>query len=286
VIKIVYFDRNVINRIKAQLFVSDADYMLLRSAVTDGRFIAPISITLLEETLPIVEVRSTLKRMMEQQIMTELLNWDWLVKPHMDLLSDDIKSYAKGESLSFPFLSLNLKREEFFNPAGQGRKEILRIIEETKLQKDAQFDDMKKAKSQYQERFKTPPISSFEDFWNQFAEHVIGSMAEKVGVLEECEARGLDGLLQIKSARLYSAWRLAYDYNTFIRGRKIKKSDSRDHHHAVLASVADILVTQDRRFAEMLRQVRIDGFEVIDLNTLLGRLKFPGLFGFHTHESN
>lgn len=283
-IKIVYFDRNVINRIKKQLIVSDADYLLLRSAVRDGRFIAPISITLLEETLPIVEVRSALKRTMEQQIMTELFNWDWLVKPHMDLLSDDIKSFAKGEALSFPFLSLNMRHDEFFNPEGQSRKEILRIIEETKLQKDAQFEDMKEARRQYQERFKTPPINSFENFWDQFSGQAISRIAEGLGVLQECNDRGLEKLLRVKSARLYSAWRLAYDYNTLIRGRKIMKSDSRDHHHAVLASVADIFVTEDQRFAEMLRQVPIEGFEVIDLRTLIQRLRHPSLFGFDAHD--
>src|SRR5258708_374252 len=142
-IKRVYFDRNVLDRIKRQLLVEDHNYLLLRNAVKRGQFIAPLSITQLEETLPIVKVASGVKGILEQQVMTELLNWDWLIKPHTELLGDDVRSYARGEAVSFPFLSLALAPKEFFNPTGEGRKKILRIIDDTKAQIEEQFQGVK-----------------------------------------------------------------------------------------------------------------------------------------------
>jgi hypothetical protein len=285
VIKIVYFDRNVINRIKAQLFVGDSDYLLLRNAVYEGRFIAPISVPLLEETLPILKTQSKLKRVTEQQIMTELFNWKWLVKPHAPLLDDDIKSYANGQPFSFPFLSLNLTPQEFFNPTGQMSKDFLKIIDETRLLKEKQFLDVKDAKRIYQERFKMP-APSFDEFWKRVAELTTEHIADRGGLLQECKQRGLDGLLNVKSARLYVTYYVAYFYYSFVLGERVLPSDSRDHHHAVSASVADIFVTHDKRFARMLKLVPIDGFEVINLNTLLQRLRHPNLFGFEAHEAN
>jgi len=285
VIKIVYFDRNVVNRIKTQLFTEDSNYLLLRNAVNEGRFIAPISGPLLEETLPILKTPSELKRVTEQQIITELFNWDWLVKFHSLLLDDDIRSYAKGEPLSFPFRSLALTPQEFFNPTGKMRRDFLQIIDETQQLKERQFLDLKESRRVYQERFKAR-VGSFDEFWKQAAEITVEHIAGRSGVLQECKERGLDGLLNIKSVRLYVTYYVAYFYYSFVRGERVLRSDSRDHHHAVSASVADIFVTHDERFARMLRLVPIDGFEVIDLNTLLRRLRFPGLFGFHAHQSS
>lgn len=282
-IKIVYFDRNVVNSIKNQCITGDSEYLLLGNAVREGRLLIPISGPLLEETLPILKSSSTWKRVSEQQIMSELFNWEWVVNFHKDLLEDEIKNYAMGIPSSFAFRSTTLTPEQIFNPSGQMRKDFLRIIDETQELRKKQLSDAKEARRVYQERFGAYR-GSFDQFWKQIAEFTVERTADRLGVLKECSERGLLGLLNIKSVRLYVTWYVAYFYYNFIRNERLKPSDSPDHHHAVSASVADILVTHDQKLARMLRLVPIDGFEVVDLRTLLQRLTHPNLFGFDAHD--
>jgi hypothetical protein len=283
VIKIVYFDRNVINSIKKELIVGDANYRLLRTSVREGRLLIPISGPLLEETLPILNTSSTWKRNMEQQILSELFNWDWLVIFHAELLESDIVNYAEGRRQSFPFRSLNLTPDEFFNPAGHARKVFIDVINETEKLKQKQFLDVKQARAIYQQKF--PSFKGdFRRFWDQAYEVTLEHIVTKSAVLQKCKERGLDGLLKIKSVRLFVTWYVGYFYFSFVRNERIKPSDSRDHHHAVSASVADIFVTHDTRFARTLKLVPIEGFEIIDLKTLLRRLHHPTLFGFESHD--
>ncbi len=281
-IKIVYFDRNVVNSIKRQWIVGDADYLLLRNAVKEGRLLIPISGILLEETLPILKTSSTLKRVCEEQIMTELFNWDWVVNFHNELLEDDIKNYAIGAPSAFPFRSIALTPKQFFNPSGETLKDFINLVDETKELRRSQLSAIKEARNTNREQFGAYR-GSFEEFWKEIAEFTIEKITAP-DVLKECNERGLAGLLNVKSVRLFVTWYVSYFYYNLMRGERVSSSDPGDHCHAVSASVADIFVTHDSRLTRMLKRVAIDGFEVVNLKTLLQRLRYPSLFGFDAHD--
>ena len=53
---------------------------------------------------------------------------------------------------------------------------------------------------------------------------------------------------------------------------KVKASESGDFFHAVQASAADILVTNDSKFSRWLKQVPIEDLEIISFRELIERL--------------
>lgn len=278
--KIVYFDRNVFDRIRRQIYVTDADYLTLRNAIQNENIVIPLSFVLLEETLPVLKT-TAFKIQAERQILEGLVYWEMVVNDHVHLLNKDFLAYAQGDPLPSRFITLTLTPDEFFNPSPQQLLELKAEIEEIRRQKQDGLASMKEARIRFLERLKFPSTGTFEEYWEAAALPLIEEHAEDLGVLEQCKERGLDGLLELKSVKLYVTWYLSYTFNHFIKGERLLQSDPRDHLHAVSASVADIFVTQDSRFARLLKRVPINEFEIIDLQTLLMRLKYNDVWEFH-----
>jgi hypothetical protein len=272
VTKIVYFDRNVFDRIRRQMFVSDAIYLTLRNAIQTGRIAIPLSVVLLEETLPVLKT-TPFKIEAERQILEGLAAWQILIKFHAHLLTEDIISYAQGKPLAPRFVKFSMVPEQFFNSS----TERLQVIEDTKKQKQDGWLSMRKVKKMFIDKFKTLPSVTFEEFWNIVAIPIIEGKATELGVLEQCKERGLNRLLELRSVKLFVGFYVSYFYIKFIKGEKLLLSDSRDHHHAVSASVADIFVTQDSGFGRLLKQIPVEDFEILDLEALIVRLRFGEL---------
>jgi hypothetical protein len=262
------------------MYVTDADYLTLRNAIQNEKIVIPLSLVLLEETLPVLKT-TPFKIQAEWQILEGLVYWEMVVNDHVRLLDEDILAYAHGKSLPPRFVTLTLPPDWFFNPPQQRLLELKADIEATRKQKQDDLANMKEARRQFLKGLKFPSTGTFEEYWDAAAIPLIEKKAEDLGVLEECNERGLDGLLELRSMKLYVTWYLSYTFTHFIKGERLLHSDSRDHRHAVSASVADIFVTQDSRFARLLKRVQINRFEIIDLQTLLWRLKYNDVWEFH-----
>jgi hypothetical protein len=267
------------------MYATDADYLILRNAIQNEKIVIPLSIVLLEETLPVLKTNQ-FKIQAERQILEGLVYWEMVVNFHAHLLSDDILAYAQGNPLPPRFVSLSVTPDWFFNPSPQQLRELKTVIEETRKQKQDGLISMKEARRIFLERLKPPPTVTFEEFWDASALALVEKRAEDLGVLEQCRERGLDGLLELKSVKLYVTWYVSYIFTNFIKGERLLPSDSRDHHHAVSASVADIFVTQDSRFTRLLRKIPINGFEIMDVQTLLLRLKHSDVWEFYYGVEN
>jgi len=109
---------------------------------------------------------------------------------------------------------------------------------------------------------------SFEDFWKRFAGKLAECFAEHVGVLDACMKRSIKGLLELRSLRLAVGINLSLIYAQTFEERTPDIGDSRDIHHAIIASAADRFVTQDEEFTRLLSQIPIEDFEVMNLNGL------------------
>ena len=271
--KTVYFDTNVFDHIHKQIGVTEADLLAPRAAVKTGKIAILSSILNFEETLSILESSPSLSVTVLQLIL-ELTDGQKLIKPPELLLPDAIRGYAKGETLSSPFLvnpGIQSNIKALVTSTQQNMNKLLTVVRETQKQKEDFRTAMKTAQDQaapYVRRIKGQQ-PHFSDYWAKCAPKLAESLAERAGVLNACKEQGIEGLLEIRSVRLCVGANLSLIYAQDFEGRTPKMGDSRDLQHALLASAAEIFVTHDKQFARVLARIPITGFQVLDLHTLL-----------------
>lgn len=277
VIKTAYFDTNVFDHIHKEIGVTGAGLLALRSAVRAGRISILLSVLNLEEVLSAL-ASSPAHAIAELRLILGLADWQRLVKPPNLLLSDDICCYARGDDLPEPFITdpvVESYLRALLNPSQQDIDELWPVVKETRQQKEDFVAGMREVNKKVLPRVKEFLKKSqgwrpsFEDYWEGLAGEYAQEFAERAGVLNECQKRGIEGLLEARSVRVAVGVSLSYDYSQTFEGRTPKLGDSRDMHHAVLATAGDMFVTQDRPFARLLSRISIEGFRVVDIRDLL-----------------
>lgn len=271
--KTAYFDTNVFDHIHKRIGVTESDLTRLRSLIRAGKLSVLLSILNLEETVPLLNSSPELA-IAELKLILCLTDWQRLLKPPNLLLSDDIKSYARGEVPCQPFIEdsvsqLNLRA--FLNPSQQGITELLEVVKVTQKQKEDFKARMTEAREGvlFQAKKLKDLRTNFDNYWARLSDSFAEGLAEHEGVLDECKKRGILGLLEIKSVRLWVGACLSLTYAQTFEGRTPKIGDSRDIMHVILASAADIFVTHDEDFAKVLVRIPIKGFDVVNLRGLL-----------------
>jgi hypothetical protein len=270
--KIVYLDRNVFDCLKKQFIVSDSEFRLIRDGIRSGKIVIPASLVVIEETLPVLRNGSKFKIETERFLLQELLDWQHWIKLHWELVDDDIKSFAKAETLPDRFRATPmLDANDFFGP--HQRRIVEERIAEIKTQKTHIKDRMQEAKTSVLKNGAFSKTHTFEKLWEEVSLAYVEILAQRLGLIEECRERGLGKLLEIRSVKFNIAWHVSYLYQTVIKGERITPSDPYDHQHVVCASVADIFVTQDTRLTKIMNYVPLERFEIMNLQAFLNRLK-------------
>lgn len=275
----VYFDTNIYNHIhKRHHGVTEADIAKLYTAVRADKIRILTSTPVIEEVLSalLCSERDGLAILMH---IRKLAKRKRIIKYHPDLLEDDIIAYSRGRKMLSHFMAPPPNFTKIFTDHGPEHMAILRkIAGDTQKQIQAfrgKMDDSynKHIRPLAEDIKRQKQQQSFEDYWAELSVPFTELLAQKAGVLAECQARGMEGLLQVRSVRLCTLAQLSLGYSNTYQRTTIDRGDSRDMHHAVLASSLNAFVTHDRRFAGILRRMPVDNFEVIDLNTLLSRIQ-------------
>jgi hypothetical protein len=267
--RIVYFDRNIIGHLRDQLVCSQYNYSLIQQAVNSNLIRIPISATILEETLPVIKSKSLFKKMGDLQIIETLFDCEHWIRPHNDLLNESILAFAKKLPPPYPWMKMNISPRELIFPSPERDSRFQRIVDETELLKSNNFKNLQDWKRKFQEliakefsKFKPAKHYPFSDCWDRLSIQIAASEANRLGVLHECEERGINNLLNIKLVRVYVGYSISYLYSKYILGEKLLKSDSRDHQHIVQASLADIFVTNDDNFSKIIKRIPAKDFQV------------------------
>lgn len=278
--KIVYLDRNVLGDIRQQLFYSFDAYNTILKAIRAGRITIPVSLSVLEETLPVIKTNSSYKKVGDLQLIKELFDWRVGIRSHNDLLNGDIRAYANNASLPPRGLELDMSPEDLLAPQSGEIAELIRIVEETKKQTSENLKRMEIAKEVFKKKYgdergrvKIGKDVTFKNLWDRLSVDIAASAATQAGVLRECKIRGLEGLLNLRTVRMYVGYSIAYGLEKFILDKKLTEGDSRDHHHTVQASVASIFVTHDMPLTKLLGYVPMTNFHVVNLDGLVHWLK-------------
>lgn len=276
--KTVYCDTNVFDRIHKRLGVTDSDLHALKAAAKKAHLSILLSVLNIEEVLAAIRADPTLA-IRELWLILELADWRRILKPPDILVMDDVTAYAHGAVVPQPFLDnddpLRVGLQTLRNPTQRDIDELMPLLDESREQREDFRSGMRAAREQvlpYAKKLSgwQPP---FDDYWAKLAPKFAEAFAERAGLIEDCRALGITGLLDLRSARMAVGAGLSLAYAETFEDRTPKMGDSRDQQHAVLASAADVFVTQDRQFASLLRRIPIDRLQILDLNGFLETIR-------------
>lgn len=274
---IVYFDTNVWDHLDQRIGVTDWDLYRLRRAVKLGHLQIVLSFLNIEETLFIVQSQPE-RADARVKLILELADKQLFVLGQDEIMNNDIQSYAHQRPLQTPFLSLNpgmeLDIRNLTKPEGKHQHELDEIIEETRHSKETFLQSLREGKDVIKPMADDIGVKGYP-FGHYLANNtgwLLEGLAKGAGVLFEAKLRGLDGLLKLKSVGLAVGANLSLLYSHHFENRAPAPGDSRDMLHALLASTAEIFVTNDGKLEKLLDRIALDGFEVMSLRTFLAEL--------------
>ena len=272
-----YFDTNVYSHIHNRVGATNEQVAKLHAAVRADKIRILTSSVVVEETISAL-LSAEKEGLARLKLIRKLAKRKRIIKFHPDLLEDDIKSYARGEKLRSHFMAPPPRFIQVFVDHGDVHMRILRqIAKQTQQQIQTFRNELNEKYNQLLRPLAAQVIrqnqqQSFEDYWNELSIPFAEQLADKADVLADCQARGMNGLLEVRSVKLATLAQLSLGYaNTYERGA-VERGDSRDMQHAVLASAVRTFVTDDPRLATVLSRKPVPDFEVIDLRMLLRRL--------------
>ncbi len=275
--KTVYFDTNVYTHIRYRHYdITTADVVRLISKIEGFKLRVYVSSVVLDETTSAIlsDGKQALERL---ELILRIAKRNQVLIRYQDIIDKVVQAYATGT-----------QAQGFLEPPPFRLKEVLKkpsVKTKTALREIAteSQEAIEKRKQSSRELFeKIWPLAkdektegkqqSFEDYWNEHSPLVGEKFADLAGVLEECKAKGLGGLLETTVIKTTAVGMLSQGYsNTYLKS-SIPRGDFNDLQHAVYGAALGTLVTHDDTFADHLKRLPIDGFEVIDIHTLLSRL--------------
>lgn len=270
--KVVYLDRNAFHHIRdrPRHGVTEEDYQHIRNAVKTGKLSIARSVTMLEEHLPVLRAKDASKASVERQLILDLTDESKFIRHWEELLWFDVAFYAYGWPLLRRFTSEFPHAEQYLTPDQTEHEDLLKVVQETedgKLEVKVGLEQIKAYALDRLAEF-NGKYPSFEETYNILSAREAVALAERFGVLDECRAKGIDGLLQIKSVKVFVGAVTSLHYALVFDNCKVDNGYWHDLQHAVVASATDAFVTQDETWRKILERIPIDNFEVIDLKTL------------------
>ena len=274
-----YLDTNVFDHLYKKVGCTSSDIANLRKKIYGRALSLPLSIHTLEEILLDRRARPELL-VAKIKLTLSLGNFRRMVKPCDQLLADDIRAYAATGTADRPFIDANLQNiisdgiGELIETDGEELDEdLVAALEETKRRKENFRAAISAQLQSLRELTKSAAGTNFAEYFDVGAPTFVEGVLERQGLLSECEQRGIDGLLQIRSVRMMVGESLSYLYGLNLEERSPSLGDSIDMLHAVsAAAVAETFVTDDAPLRQLVERVPLEGFEVLDLPTFLQRV--------------
>lgn len=270
----VYFDTNIFDHILKRINLTDSDLELLWKSISSKSFTILLSILNIGEMISIFKSSNEFPHN-EIKLLLNLTNWqNGLIKQYDEIIKEDIKNYINGNNkpeYMRPASIIHSNLDFLTSPNELDKKEIKDIINKTQKQKE----DFRSSFTQYGEQV-TPFVKelkgrypSFDEFKNRFIKNIALQIAKGTGLLSEDIEIDIDRILKIRSIKLYSETSLSLIYSQIFEKRTPKMGDSRDLLHIISATPADIFITNDRPFLNILRRVTVKNMRFQNLKEFI-----------------
>lgn len=268
-----YFDNNVYDHIyKGQ--VPFQECQALSNALRKKDISLYFSLANIEEVIPILLTKPE-TGIQQIRFILDCAYSNGFVKPSGHLIEDELL-YCCGLRESFtPFLEDSVVLSNIAklrNPDEQCIEELKQVAVETRAQVRGFQCTMRIAQRKAQPLARRDR-ASFNVVWNSLAPAIVESIAESLGVTDVYQRQGIDTFLKARSLRLFVDVNVGLIYSQLREGRAPQIGDSRDIHHAVCSSVAEVFVTHDRELARIMKRSTLDSYQVTNLTGLLKRLE-------------
>lgn len=281
----VYFDRNVFADIcELRNGLTNENVKKIQRAVDTSSISISASFTLFEETLQVLRQSEA---SYDQQIKTvlSLIDKRRMIKQPKDILKDDCHTYAISNSQYERTFDVPPQLAELLDPS-KNREALLALSD-----KVSQFfggaasnitDGLLEAR-EVGEKSNVGHPDSFESLWDELSLTIVKCLLERHPrwIRRKCIKRGLEGMLRVKSIRLYAIYYVSLVHSGWFGvqevPRKMKAGDLGDWFHAVQSSAASLFVTQENKervgkLPFILNQLPTPRFEVLSLQEFLNRI--------------
>lgn len=256
-----YFDTTIYDHIVK----TDKEAKALRADLARHKVVANLSIVNVEELLGDWDTNRQ-QAISRLQVARDLVGFDSILKQPSDLLKEAIEAYATDAPPPSPMLLRHERRHlrSLLHKVANGNTRLdpilAKIVADVRREKEAFKATMTQKRAQVldelTQKYEPRAIAQipFEEFWND-ATLWAEAFADHFGLGDACRERGLEGLLQARTVRLCVGAAKSLVYSQVAKGRQPDLGDWHDGWHAILASVADVFVTRDKRLAEVLARV-------------------------------
>jgi hypothetical protein len=283
VLTVAYFDTSawshlyngaILKRPGWEAVATPFDLSMLRKAVSDRIISILLSVVALEELISEPEDYRP-----RAKLALDFSDWSRPLKPTSILLTDTIKSYAScGRASASVFKGAEQWEWVRGLPAlilggtegdVAARRDVLRIAR-AQINKfhTGMVESQKWALTMFEQHPGVSEDWTFERYWKEAAVRFAEDSAQRVGVLDECRARGIEGLLEIPAVRMAvgAALSLIFAQAREKSAQAPRPQDSRDLQHAVMAaSRATVFVTDDGKLLRTVKRVPMKHFEALRL---------------------
>ena len=264
-----YFDRNVFDQIDKSRDVTDDDLGVLREAIRRGKIQILVSFETVQETTQ--ASKDTALRGLK--LISEITRAAFPIKPHNELVNDDIQSFAAGKQQPSAFLSGRFSLDSVIKDIEESSSEIIALLKDDKNEKDALNAKLRKLVEDERKMLDGQRPRTFKAYWDARSHFYGEGFAYYAGVLEQCKKLGIDRLLKLRSIRVSVGALLSCLYAVMIEGRVVKDGTARDIQHAGPMSAADVVVTDDRELRRLMKRIPLDNFSVVTLTELIASIR-------------
>jgi len=276
--KIVYVDTNIISHMVNLSDGITPRHVSVFEHFASEKIIIPISLVTIEELIMTFRTNPDLANALIGQL-ARIVCCRNILKPLNRILSEEVRCFAKQRKRYSPYLKRSSKFVDKivrFISTGHSSEELESTLEEIQTLKDQFYENMSKATSAVRDdlgirknrrlpNFQEGRPPSFEEFFQLQSIMHAERIAKREGMLRKCQILGIERLIQIPTVRVFSGIISSLIYSQIIENRNLQGSHSYDLKHAVLGSVADIFLTNDKELTRLINRIPDRGFEICRL---------------------
>lgn len=270
----VYFDTNIFDHILKRVNLTDGDLESLLKSVSSKKITILLSILNIEEMISIFKSKKEFPHN-EIRLLLNLTSWqNGLIKQYDEIIKEDIKNYISVNNKTeymWPASIIHSNLDFLTFPNELDKKEIKEIIYKTQKQKEdflSKFIQYREQVDPFVKELKGR-YPSFDEFKNPLIKNFALQIAKGTGLLSEEIEIDIDSILKIRSIKLYSETSLSLVYSQIFEKRTPKIGDSRDLLHTILATPADMFITNDRSFLNILKRITVENMRFQNLKEFI-----------------